>query len=96
MTLLVCCKYITKYRISINVHRLIVSKEAGTKIGTSANLKPGDSIKIADLLYGLMLPSGNDAAQCLAEGFGLKIKEYKEAKWRKLNAKYNKNTPPPR
>ncbi len=32
-----------------------------------ANLKSGDKIKIIDLLYGLLIPSGNDAALCLAE-----------------------------
>jgi D-alanyl-D-alanine carboxypeptidase (penicillin-binding protein 5/6) len=49
---------------------MYVSKDAGTKIGTTANLRPGDRVRILDLLYGLMLPSGNDAAQALAEGFG--------------------------
>jgi len=29
-------------------------------IGTRANLFKGDKIYIEDLLYGLMLPSGND------------------------------------
>lgn len=32
-----------------------------------AGLKEGDVISIRELLYGLMLPSGNDAACCLAE-----------------------------
>ncbi len=34
---------------------------------SKANLKPGDEISVRDLLYGLLLPSGNDAAMCLAE-----------------------------
>ena len=80
MTLLVACKYIKKYRISPNSFRFTVSKEAGSKIGTTARLKPGDSVKIMDLLYGMMLPSGNDAAQTIAEGFGEKIKSYKDHK----------------
>ena len=33
-----------------------------------------------ELLYGLMLPSGNDAAWCLAENFGYIIKNYKKSK----------------
>lgn len=34
--------------------------------GTSACLKAGDILTIEQLLYGLMLPSGNDAAFALA------------------------------
>ena len=38
--------------------------------GTSAGLKQGEEILIIDLLYGLLLPSGNDAAIALAQYFG--------------------------
>jgi NADPH2:quinone reductase len=38
-----------------------VSKRASKIGGTTANLKPGDTLTILDLLYGLLLPSGNDA-----------------------------------
>ena len=31
-----------------------------------ANLKPGDQLSLGDLLYGLMVPSGNDAAVAIA------------------------------
>jgi D-alanyl-D-alanine carboxypeptidase (penicillin-binding protein 5/6) len=34
--------------------------------GTTMGLLPGDEVTIEDLLYGLMLPSGNDAALVLA------------------------------
>ena len=34
---------------------------------SKANLKSGDKLSIKDLLYGLLVPSGNDAAMCLAE-----------------------------
>ena len=47
-----------------------VSKHASSIEGTSAKLKTGDVVSIWDLLHGLMLPSGNDAALCLAEHFG--------------------------
>lgn len=36
------------------------------KDASKANLRPGDKIKVLDLLYGLLVPSGNDAAMCLA------------------------------
>ena len=39
-------------------------------IGTTANLKCGTWITLRDLLYGAMLPSGNDAAYTLAEVIG--------------------------
>jgi len=38
--------------------------------GTSANLVENAWLSIEDLLYGLMLPSGNDAAVVLAENIG--------------------------
>jgi D-alanyl-D-alanine carboxypeptidase len=30
--------------------------------GTSAELLPGEKMSVTELLYGMMLPSGNDAA----------------------------------
>ena len=33
---------------------------------SSAKLRSGDKLKVIDLLYGLLVPSGNDAAMCLA------------------------------
>jgi serine-type D-Ala-D-Ala carboxypeptidase (penicillin-binding protein 5/6) len=44
----------------------MASREAGTIEGTSMGLYPNDELSVQDLLYGLMLPSGNDAALCLA------------------------------
>lgn len=41
-----------------------IQEEEGSSI---AGLMPGDNISVRDLLYGLMLPSGNDAAEALAE-----------------------------
>jgi len=38
--------------------------------GTTASLIYGDIIPAIDLFYGMMLPSGNDAALSLAIGFG--------------------------
>jgi D-alanyl-D-alanine carboxypeptidase len=47
-----------------------VSKLAAKVGGTSAFLKEGLRLSVYDLLHGLMLPSGNDAALCLSEHFG--------------------------
>ena len=44
-----------------------ISKKAANTGGSRVGLKTGDKISISDLLYGLMLCSGNDAAVALAE-----------------------------
>lgn len=44
-------------------------KSAGTE-GSSLYLKAGEKITLSDLLYGLMLSSGNDAANAIAHHFG--------------------------
>lgn len=46
--------------------RCRISEEASAMVGTSAELQAGDILNIEELLYGLMLPSGNDAAVALA------------------------------
>jgi D-alanyl-D-alanine carboxypeptidase (penicillin-binding protein 5/6) len=38
--------------------------------GTSADLLPGEKMSVTELLYAMMLPSGNDAAQSLGIYFG--------------------------
>ena len=48
-----------------------VSFTAAGLSGTTAELKEGKYIKLYDLFYGAMLPSGNDAALLLSEVFGL-------------------------
>lgn len=66
-------------RYSVEESQLItVSSDASSVIGTSAELIEGDTLTIKQLLYGLMLPSGNDAAHTLAEYFGAKLKVTKD------------------
>jgi D-alanyl-D-alanine carboxypeptidase len=38
--------------------------------GTTAELLPKEKLSVTSLMYGMMLPSGNDAAQSLAIYFG--------------------------
>ncbi len=47
-----------------------VSEQATRAEGSSVYLKPGEKIKLEDLVYGLMLRSGNDAAVAIAEYIG--------------------------
>lgn len=46
---------------------VIVSNNAAWTGGSSVNLKTGDEIELNELMYGLMLNSGNDAAVAIAE-----------------------------
>lgn len=46
-----------------------VSELAGNTGGSTAQLEAGDRVKVAELLYGFMLPSGNDAGNAFAEHF---------------------------
>ena len=55
-----------------------VSKKAAGTGGSRLGLKAGDKITIRDLLYGLMLRSGNDAAIALAEYAGGSIEGFAE------------------
>lgn len=53
-----------------------VSKKAAGTGGSSLKLKANDEISVKDLLYGLMLVSGNDAAVALAEYVGGSIEVF--------------------
>lgn len=70
MTAFVTCKLIEELNLNPNKVFLRVSKAASTIGGTSASLRESQRLSIYDLLVGLMLPSGNDAAMTLAEHFG--------------------------
>lgn len=55
-----------------------ISKKAAGTGGSRLGLKTGDKITIHDLLYGLMLCSGNDAAVALAENVAGSIQQFSE------------------
>lgn len=66
---------IENYNLSETVE---VSKKAAGTGGSRLGLKTGDKITINDLLYGLMLCSGNDAAVALAESCAGGISEFSD------------------
>jgi D-alanyl-D-alanine carboxypeptidase (penicillin-binding protein 5/6) len=70
MTLYTVVTYLEKEDIDPSITLLRVKRAAASVQGTSANLKEGDILSVTELLYGMMLPSGNDAAYQLAEHFG--------------------------
>jgi len=47
--------------------RVTVSPQAVRVAGSDAGLRPGQQLTLLELLYALMLPSGNDAANVIAE-----------------------------
>ncbi len=51
--------------------QVTIAQDAANEVtqndGSSALLVPGDTIRLQDLLYGLMLPSGDDAAVAIAD-----------------------------
>lgn len=49
---------------------LTVSEAAAKTEGSSAKIQTGDRFQVRELLYGLLLPSGNDAATAFAEYCG--------------------------
>lgn len=55
-----------------------VSQKAANIGGSTINLRRNEKIKLLDLLYGLMLKSGNDAAVAIAEHIGGSVDEFME------------------
>ena len=69
-----CCRIMEEMGIydiqKLKTIYMRVSKKAAFMGGTSAYLQTDNRISVYDLLCGLMLPSGNDAAIVLATEFG--------------------------
>jgi D-alanyl-D-alanine carboxypeptidase len=57
---------------------LKVSKEATRVPASKLYLRPGQSLTIEELLYGIMLASANDASVVLAEGIGGSVERFTE------------------
>lgn len=53
----------------VTVHQDAVN-EVNNNGGSSAKLQAGEQLKLRDLLYGLLLPSGDDAAIAIADALG--------------------------
>ena len=80
MTTVVSLQLIIEFKIDAKKTYFTVSQHAASIPGTSACLQEGQKVLVYDLLYGLMLPSGNDAAVCLAENFSEKLRTLKRIK----------------
>lgn len=73
MTAIVTLELSNDLRLDIRSTFFKVSQRASSTPGTTANLVEGQVLSIWELLHGLMLPSGNDAAMALAENFSTKL-----------------------
>jgi D-alanyl-D-alanine carboxypeptidase (penicillin-binding protein 5/6) len=71
-------KIMTAYLVSLLAEKdpavldevVTFSERADKTPGTSAEVKAGERASVRDLLYGMMLPSGNDATVAFGEHFG--------------------------
>jgi len=53
------------------LNEIVTFSEAADKTsGSTADVRTGEKVSVGELLYGLLLPSGNDAAAAFAEHFG--------------------------
>lgn len=58
---------------SILSEQIIFSEKADRTRGSTCGIRAGEIVSVEELLFGLLLPSGNDAAIALAEHFGSRI-----------------------
>ncbi|CAD8073643.1 unnamed protein product [Paramecium sonneborni] len=72
MTCWLALKLTQQFNLDLDNTYFTVPEKAERIGGTSAQLSSDDKLSIRDLLYGLMLPSGNDAAITLQYNFELK------------------------
>jgi len=49
------------------------SERADRTVGSTSGVKAGEKVSVRELLYGLLLPSGNDAAEAFAEHFNARL-----------------------
>lgn len=79
MTALTATYLMQKFQITLEVW-VKVPPNAASIGGTSANLEEYMLIKLKDLFYALMLPSGNDASLAIASFLGSYCKKSKKQK----------------
>lgn len=66
MTFYTVRKITEEFNLDISIEKIIITDQAMDMSGTSAEILAGEVYTIEELLHGLMLPSGNDAATALA------------------------------
>ena len=69
MTAYLVCKYAEEH-LDVLDEKVVFSKRADEVIGSTAAVRAGEELTVRELMYGLLLPSGNDASVAFAEHFG--------------------------
>ncbi|HVT30329.1 MAG TPA: serine hydrolase [Lacipirellulaceae bacterium] len=54
------------------------SERADKTPGSTSDVKAGEKLSVGELMYGMLLPSGNDAAVAFAEHFGKRLADAKD------------------
>lgn len=70
MTLYCALKIIDVHQLDPERTLVCIPRFAASICGTSARLRAGEYLKLSDLFYALMLPSGNDSACAIASFIG--------------------------
>lgn len=78
MTAIVVIEICEQFKIDFQEEMVEICKLDVEIRGTSAKLREADLLSVEQLLYGMMLPSGNDAAFALARHFGSFIFESRD------------------
>jgi D-alanyl-D-alanine carboxypeptidase (penicillin-binding protein 5/6) len=79
ITFYCCLLLVEKYDINIDEEILVIDQQVESITGTSAELLEGDMFTFRQICYGLMLPSGNDAALAMAQWGGRVIKKWNQS-----------------
>jgi D-alanyl-D-alanine carboxypeptidase (penicillin-binding protein 5/6) len=72
MTAYIVCQ-LAKDDSKVLAETIIFSETADKTSGSTAGVRAGEKVTVGELLYGLMLPSGNDAATAFAEYFNSRV-----------------------
>jgi D-alanyl-D-alanine carboxypeptidase (penicillin-binding protein 5/6) len=72
MTAYIVCQ-LAKDDAKLLADTILFSETADKTPGSSSDLRAGEKVSVGELLYGLMLPSGNDAATAFAEYFDRRV-----------------------
>ncbi len=81
MTCILTLDLCAQFKVDIADTYVTVSQFETEIEGTSAEIQAGESYSIEQLLYGLMLPSGNDASLALSSFCGHLLERNKRDKY---------------
>lgn len=78
MTALLVIRYCQAHPEALD-ETIVFSEQADATPGSTSGVRAGERVPVSELLYGLLLPSGNDASVAFAEHFGDRLGEASDA-----------------